>query len=46
VDTVLGLLAFCLFVVAVISLAASISWVVVKLTPSPAKKRVRADAES
>ena len=35
----LGLLAFCVFVVAVISLAASISWVVVKLTPAPGSKR-------
>ena len=32
-DTALGLLAFCLFIVAVIALAAGISWLVVRLTP-------------
>jgi hypothetical protein len=38
VETVLGLLGFCLFILAVISLAASISWAVVKLTPKPRQK--------
>jgi hypothetical protein len=38
VDTVLGLLAFCLFVTAVIALAASVSWLVAKLTPMPGTK--------
>jgi len=38
VDTALGLLAFCLFIVSVIGLAAGMSWLVVKLTPKPASK--------
>jgi hypothetical protein len=39
VDTVLGLLAFCVFVTAVIGLAAGISWLVVRLTPMSGAKR-------
>ena len=34
----LGLLAFCLFVTAVIALAAGVSWLVTKLTPMPGSK--------
>jgi len=41
VDTALGLLAFCLFIVCVISLAAGISWLVVKLTPKPGARAER-----
>jgi hypothetical protein len=35
VETALGLLGFALFIVGVISLAAGVSWVVVRLTPPP-----------
>jgi hypothetical protein len=38
VYTVLGLLAFCLFIAAVIALAAGVSWLVTKLTPMPGSK--------
>jgi hypothetical protein len=41
VETVLGLLAFCLFIVCVISLAAGISWLVVRLTPTPGARAGR-----
>jgi hypothetical protein len=43
VATVLGLLGFALFVVAVISLAAGVSWLVVRLTPSPRSERPQQD---
>jgi hypothetical protein len=46
VDTVLGLLAFCLFVVAVIALAASVTWVVVRVTPMSGSKRNSSQASS
>ena len=40
VATVLGLIGMVLFIVAVISLAAGVTWLVVKITPSePRKKR-------
>jgi flagellar biogenesis protein FliO len=34
VSTVLGLLAFVLYVVAIIGIAAAVTWLVVRLTPS------------
>lgn len=37
-DTVLGLLAFVVFVVSVIAFAAGVSWLVVKLSPKPKSK--------
>jgi hypothetical protein len=37
-DTVLGLIGLIVFVVAVISLAAGVTWVVVKLFPQQEKK--------
>jgi hypothetical protein len=39
VDTVLGLIGFVAFVAGVIGLAAGISWVVVRVTPTPKAKR-------
>src|SRR5581483_4495202 len=38
VDTVLGLLGVAVFIVAVIALAAGVTWVVVKLVPAPGSK--------
>ena len=43
-DTVLGLIGLIAFVVAVISLAAGVTWLVVKLFPSQEKKKAKADA--
>jgi len=45
VDTALGLVGFVVFVVAVISLAAAISWLVVKLTPKPKNERPQPSPE-
>jgi len=39
VDTVLGLLGLAVFIVCVISLAAGVTWLVVKLTPPPSAKK-------
>jgi hypothetical protein len=38
VDNVLGLLGFAVFIVGVISLAAGITWLVVKVSPTPGSK--------
>jgi hypothetical protein len=38
-ETVLGLIGMVLFIVATISLAAGITWVVVKVTPSGPRKK-------
>ncbi|HET6643799.1 MAG TPA: hypothetical protein VFG93_11030 [Gaiellaceae bacterium] len=39
-ETVLGLIGMVIFIAAVISLAAGVTWLVVKITPSePRKKR-------
>jgi hypothetical protein len=40
----LGLLGLVVYVVAVVSLAASVTWLVVKLFPSQEKKKAKADA--
>ena len=42
--TVLGLIGLIVFVVAVISLAASVTWLVVKLFPTQEKKKADAAA--
>jgi hypothetical protein len=39
VETVLGLLGLAVFIVCVISLAAGVTWLVVKLTPAPSAKK-------
>jgi hypothetical protein len=39
VTTVLGLLGILVFIVCVIALAAAVTWTVVRLTPSHAKKQ-------
>ena len=38
-DTFLGLVGLAIFIVCVISLAAGITWLVVKLTPPPSAKK-------
>jgi hypothetical protein len=46
-ETVLGLIGMVLFIVATIALAAAITWVVVKITPSgPRKKPEATSAET
>jgi hypothetical protein len=41
VDTALGLIGLVIFIVCVIALAAGITWLVVKISPNPTKKRER-----
>jgi hypothetical protein len=41
VHAVLGLIGIAIFIVAIISLAAGVTWVVVRLSPSPDKKTAR-----
>jgi hypothetical protein len=43
-DNVLGLLGLVFYVVAVVSVAAGVTWVVVKLFPTQDKKKKKADA--
>ncbi len=38
----LGLLGIAVFIVAIIALAAGVTWVVVKVSPDPNKKRAQA----
>jgi hypothetical protein len=38
VSTVLGLIGVAVFIVCVITIAAGVTWVVVKVSPAPAKK--------
>ena len=39
---ILGLLGIAVFIVFVISLAAGVTWLVVQISPSPAKKKAKA----
>jgi hypothetical protein len=41
-DTVLGLIGLVLYIVAIISLAAGVTWIVVKLSPSKSQKQLDA----
>ena len=41
-DTVLGLLGLLVYIVAIVSLAAVITWIVVKLSPSKSQKQLEA----
>jgi hypothetical protein len=41
-DTVLGLLGLVVYIVAIISLAAGVTWIVVKLSPSKSQKQLDA----
>jgi hypothetical protein len=38
-ENVLGLIGIALFIVAIIALAAGVTWVVVRVSPNPTKKR-------
>jgi hypothetical protein len=44
VENILGLLGLVLFIVSVISLAAGITWLVVRFSPNPNKKKKAAAA--
>jgi hypothetical protein len=39
VDNVLGILGIIVFIVGVISLAAGVTWLVVKVSPTPGRKK-------
>ncbi len=41
-DTVLGLIGLVFYIVCIVSLAAGVTWVVVKLSPSKAQKQLEA----
>ena len=41
-DTVLGLIGLAIYIVCIVSLAAGVTWVVVKLSPSKAQKQLEA----
>ncbi len=41
-DTILGLVGLALYIVAIIGIAAAVTWVVVKLSPSKAAKQLEA----
>jgi hypothetical protein len=41
-ETVLGLLGLLVYIIAVVSLAAGVTWVVVKLSPSKSQKELEA----
>jgi hypothetical protein len=41
-DTVLGLIGMAIYLVAVVSLAAGVTWLVVKLSPSKSQKQLDA----
>jgi hypothetical protein len=43
-ETVLGLIGLVIYIVATISLAAAITWIVVKVTPSGPRKKPEAPA--
>jgi hypothetical protein len=46
VATVLGLIGIAFFIVCVIALAAGVTWLVVRISPSPDKKKKPAPTES
>ncbi|HYK06413.1 MAG TPA: hypothetical protein VEW11_01475 [Gaiellaceae bacterium] len=41
-DTVLGLIGLVVYIVGIVSLAAGVTWVVVKLSPSKSQKQLEA----
>jgi hypothetical protein len=41
-DTVLGLLGLAVYIVAILGLAAGVTWLVVKLSPSKSQKQLEA----
>jgi hypothetical protein len=45
VSTVLGLIGIAVFIVCIVALAAGVTWVVVRVSPDPNKKKQKAAAE-
>lgn len=45
-ETVLGILGLAVFVAFIVSLAAGVTWVVVKLSPMPGKKKPAPESTS
>jgi hypothetical protein len=45
-DTVLGLLGLVVYLVSIVGLAAGVTWLVVKLSPSQSAKQAKAKAKS
>jgi hypothetical protein len=41
VETLLGLIGMAIFIVCIIALAAGVTWVVVRLSPSPERKKAK-----
>jgi hypothetical protein len=41
-DTVLGLIGLAIYIVFIVSLAAGVTWIVVKLSPSKSQKQLEA----
>jgi hypothetical protein len=41
-DTVLGLIGLALYIVAIVGIAAAVTWAVVKLSPSKSQKQLEA----
>jgi hypothetical protein len=46
VHTILGILGLVVFIPCVIALAASITWLVVKISPSPEKKKRKQEQQA
>jgi hypothetical protein len=46
VGTVLGLIGILVFIVCVVALAAGVTWVVVRVSPDPNKKKAKAAAST
>jgi hypothetical protein len=44
VSTVLGLIGIAVFIACVVALAAGVTWVVVRVSPDPNKKKAKASA--
>ena len=43
-ETVLGLIGLVIYIVGIVSLAAGVTWIVVKLSPSKSVKELEADS--
>jgi len=46
VETVLGLIGLVIFIICVISLAAGVTWAVVRLSPMPGAKKPKPEPQS
>ena len=45
-ETALGILALALFIIAVVGLAAGVTWLVIKVSPSQSAKELQGEAKS